>query len=264
MSRQLREAAPTPIRPSARFRESRLYVQVILSLGLVGIAGLLSVLPTGERAYVRDAINWVVTHDSDLPGAGAQTGDWIRTKGGWGQALTALWDDGSRQARALLQDYLALPRNASSREEGSLSEGEARPSLHSTETDWSWPVHGAVLYGFGWNEISGKAHLGMDIVAPAGTPVVAAADGVVRRIFADADLGEVVEVDHGDLIGRYAQVDRVAVLLDQRVRRGDRLASVGRPVGAEQGMRPHLHFEVITPEGVEVDPAYHLPRGRQL
>jgi hypothetical protein len=248
----------------ARFRESRLYVQVIMSLGLVGISGLLAFLPTGERPHVRDAFYWVVAHDSDLPGAAGQAGDWIRTKGGWDQALTALWDDGSWQARAVLQDYLALPRNASSREEGTVSEAGAGPSLHSLETDWSWPVHGAVLYGFGWHETWGKAHLGMDIVAPAGTPVVAAADGVVRRIFADEDLGEVVEVDHGELIGLYAQVDRVVVVIDQRVRRGDRLASVGRPVGAERGMRPHLHFEVLTPEGIEVDPAYRLPRGRQL
>ena len=103
-----------------------------------------------------------------------------------------------------------------------------------------WPLHGTITSRFGSR--SGHSHDGIDIGAPPGTDVLAAADGEV--VFADAHggYGNVVILRHRNgLLTIYAHHERNLVRKGQEVRAGDPIARVGT-TGKATG--PHLHFEV--------------------
>ena len=89
----------------------------------------------------------------------------------------------------------------------------------------------------------GRAHEGIDLPAPTGTPVLAAADGEV--VYAGDGIrgyGNLVVLQHpGDLLTVYAHNSALFVTQGQAVRAGDRVAAVGQ-TGRATG--PHLHFEV--------------------
>ena len=88
-----------------------------------------------------------------------------------------------------------------------------------------------------------RPHEGIDIAAPIGTPIVAAAKGVVIRAGYDDDYGNMVEIDHGfGLVTRYAHASRTLVHAGQQVKRGEKIALVGE-TGLAVG--PHLHYEVL-------------------
>ena len=113
--------------------------------------------------------------------------------------------------------------------------------------------------GFGWriDPFSGQMamHEGVDFVADIGTPIHAAAAGVVVTAGLHPGYGNMIEVDHGgDLITRYAHASKLLVKVGQFVRRGDKLAEVGNS-GRSTG--PHLHFEVRL-NGAAQNPARFL------
>lgn len=128
------------------------------------------------------------------------------------------------------------------------------------------PVKDAVLgSGFGYRSdpFAGlrARHDGLDFSAPQGTPIVAAADGVVASAGFHPDFGNVVDIDHGDgLTSRYAHMSAMSVEAGQLLRRGDRIGEVGT-TGRSTG--PHLHFEVRM-LGVPQNPASFLKRGREF
>lgn len=118
---------------------------------------------------------------------------------------------------------------------------------------------GFIGSGFGWRSdpFSGEMshHSGIDFAAPPGTPIHAAAGGVVVVAEYHAVWGNVVEVDHGNsLLTRYAHASRVSVAPGDIVKRGQKLAEVGS-TGRSTG--PHLHFEVHH-NGVAQNPARFL------
>jgi murein DD-endopeptidase MepM/ murein hydrolase activator NlpD len=113
--------------------------------------------------------------------------------------------------------------------------------------------------GFGWriDPITGQMamHEGIDFIAEAGTPIHAAAAGVVVTAEFQAAYGNMVEIDHGgDLVTRYAHASKVLVKPGQLVKRGERIAEVGS-TGRSTG--PHLHFEVRV-KGAAQNPARFL------
>lgn len=98
-------------------------------------------------------------------------------------------------------------------------------------------------------------HPGLDIVAPTGTPILAAAGG--RVIFAGqkAGYGNAVEIDHGNgFVTRYGHASKIDVQVGQIVLPRELIAEVGS-TGRSTG--PHLHFEVIV-QGEQVDPDGYL------
>lgn len=101
-----------------------------------------------------------------------------------------------------------------------------------------------------------RFHAGLDLRARAGTPVYAAADGVVTRSEASGAYGNVVIVDHGGGLGTlYAHHRENLVRAGERVRRGQPIGLVGRTGNATGD---HLHFEVHWRDGT-VDPRTVLP-----
>ncbi|MBI3522910.1 MAG: M23 family metallopeptidase [Betaproteobacteria bacterium] len=99
---------------------------------------------------------------------------------------------------------------------------------------------------FGWriDPFTGERalHEGVDFSADVGTPVVAAAGGVVITAERHPEYGNMVEIDHGnDLTTRYAHLSKILVKPGTLVRRGQEIAESGN-TGRSTG--PHLHFEV--------------------
>ena len=125
------------------------------------------------------------------------------------------------------------------------------------------PVEGgAVGSGFGWRIdpfTGGSAiHEGLDFPAVSGTPIYAAAGGVVVVQQFHPQYGNMVEIEHGnDVITRYGHASRVLVKSGDVVKRGQKIAEIGT-TGRSTG--PHLHFEVLV-SGVAQDPQKFLKLG---
>lgn len=105
-----------------------------------------------------------------------------------------------------------------------------------------------------------RLHEALDIAAPAGTSVVAAAPGTIERMFRSDAAGNTIFIRSNDrkTIYYYTHLGEYAPGLNegQQVRRGQRLGTVGSTGHAEPG-EPHLHFEVIrtTPDAEWWEPA---------
>lgn len=128
------------------------------------------------------------------------------------------------------------------------------------------PVEGVSVgsrFGFRIDPINGRSalHTGLDFPAETGTPILAAAGGVVVVQEYHLAYGNMVEVDHGnDLITRYAHASKVLVKKGDIVKRGQKIAEVGT-TGRSTG--PHLHFEVLV-SGVPQDPQRFLAAGENV
>lgn len=116
---------------------------------------------------------------------------------------------------------------------------------------------------FGWRVDPFTGHMamheGLDFMAEAGTPIYAAADGIVAQAESTPDYGNIVKVDHGSgLETRYAHALRLLVKAGDRVQKGQLIAEVGS-TGRSTGA--HLHFEVRL-NGVPLDPRKYLQQSK--
>jgi murein DD-endopeptidase MepM/ murein hydrolase activator NlpD len=131
-------------------------------------------------------------------------------------------------------------REATDSMESRIDEMQSTPSI--------MPTAGVIASTFTasrWHPILDRArpHYGLDIVAPTGTPVHAAAKGRVVYAGWRGDFGNMVEIDHGyGRVTRYAHMSKTSVRLGQRVTRGEVIGQVGM-TGLAVG--PHLHYEVL-------------------
>jgi len=119
-----------------------------------------------------------------------------------------------------------------------------------------WPVQGEISRGFEQNAT--YRHDGVDIVAPRGTPIQAAADGeVIFSGWGPGGYGRIVILQHqAEVVTIYAHNQDNLVRLGQRVRQGEPIATVGKS-GRATGN--HLHFEVRH-KSVPIPPYKFLPR----
>jgi len=134
--------------------------------------------------------------------------------------------------------------------------------LQSLMVPNSPPVEGPIGSGFGLrpDPITGRAalHAGLDFPADTGTPIHAAAGGLVLESAWHPAYGNVLEIDHGNgLVTRYAHCSKVLVSPGALVKRGQLVALVGNS-GRSTG--PHLHFEVLV-DGVPQNPERFLAGG---
>ena len=99
-------------------------------------------------------------------------------------------------------------------------------------------------------------HNGLDMIAPSGAPVYAAADGVVKDVVRSRKgLGNVVAIDHGNgYITRYAHLADVEVRKGRELKKGTRIGYVGV---SGNSFAPHLHYEVLR-DTLVMDPVNHL------
>jgi murein DD-endopeptidase MepM/ murein hydrolase activator NlpD len=125
--------------------------------------------------------------------------------------------------------------------------------------EFQWPVRGPITSPFGMrvDPITGRyaLHSGIDIGADYGTPIQAAADGVVLFVGWYGGYGNAIIIDHGSgLSTLYAHCSAMYVAVNQQIQRGQVIGAVGA-TGYATG--PHLHFEIRV-NGVPVNPLTRL------
>ncbi len=203
----------------------------------------------GERVSKMSGIRPEEFNFKELPGRGGSDGA--------GRALTL---------EELEQELQRISRGVGVRAdfmdvvESELISAQVRRALLPQNT----PVaEGFIGSGFGMrtDPFTGQLamHAGVDFAAPVGTPIFAAAGGVVSNAEFHPVFGNVVEVDHGSgLSTLYAHASRIVVKPGDIVRKGQKIAEVGS-TGRSTG--PHLHFEVHV-NGQPQNPARFLAQAR--
>lgn len=130
---------------------------------------------------------------------------------------------------------------------------------------FTWPARGRIsgIYGSQrvLNGLPRSPHMGLDIAAPTGTPIVAPAPGVVTLVDHDMLLtGGTVILDHGHGVSSvFIHMSQVDVSVGQRLARGDAIGAIGM-TGRASG--PHLHWGLNWFE-VKLDPALSLPAAKE-
>ena len=124
-----------------------------------------------------------------------------------------------------------------------------------------WPINGKVTsaHGYRRDPMGGgqRMHSGIDIATSIGTPVRAAASGIVSRVAYNGTLGRHIYIRHDDgFETRYGHLSAQLVKEGQRVSQGD---IIGREGNTGKSTGPHLHFE-IRKDGRSLDPIYYLPK----
>lgn len=170
----------------------------------------------------------------ELPGrGGAESSLPVRelSLGEFKQQLTALADSlGDRSDKLTAMESLLLQDSLKKR---------AIPSLAPVSVGWH-----SSNYGWRIDPFTGKQafHEGVDFMAEAGSPIVAAASGVVVYSDYHPQYGNMVQIDHGNgLSSRYAHASALLVKAGDAVLKGQRIGLVGS-TGRSTGS--HLHFEV--------------------
>ena len=149
------------------------------------------------------------------------------------------------------------PDEDSSKDEGNSTQTSAIPEL-------SLPVSGSISKGHDttvqvFSPTTGdyRIHLGVDMVTDEDAPVLAAADGVVSRIWDDALMGKCLAISHsGDCYTIYKNLDSVLpddIVVGASVTVGQQIGTVGDTATLELAEEPHLHME-MTVKGLAVDP----------
>ena len=153
-------------------------------------------------------------------------------------------------------------------EKSKIVEDTPKPEIKSASAEkkvekiqFTRPVDGKVLEEFSDNDLiynealkDWRAHSGIDLEAEPGTQVVAAANGIVERVF-DSNMGKCVEIDHQNGYKTlYANLDDdITVQEGNEVAEGDVIGAVGDTALGDATELPHLHFEVIK-DGQNVNP----------
>jgi murein DD-endopeptidase MepM/ murein hydrolase activator NlpD len=144
---------------------------------------------------------------------------------------------------------------------------DERKKSSSTSLTFVWPVLGDIQGVYAVSELvynktlgDWRAHPGIDIAAPLGAKVYAAADGTVTDISVHDLLGTVVTIEHaGGLVSKYANLASVPVVkVGDQVAQNAVIGSVGDTALGESSEASHLHFEMWK-DGEPVSPTEYLP-----
>lgn len=171
----------------------------------------------------------------------------------------------TRAARAFTRDPLALagqwttpalpataaPAAAAAARPAARAAIRAAPAAPS----WTRPNRGPLSSPFGMRW--GRPHEGIDLAGGYGSPILAAADGVVLYAGPEVGYGRVVKIRHSDGTQTwYGHMSKYLVNAGDHVKVGQEIAVVG---SAGDAIGPHLHFEVRV-GGVPVDPVPFLAK----
>jgi len=160
---------------------------------------------------------------------------------------------GVRESKAKWLADIAALQAGSANIAARLRSGGSHSGAAPSAAGLIWPVQGVLTSPFGMRW--GRMHEGIDIGAPQGTPIYAAAAGTVNYAGWEGGYGNLTLIDHGNgLATAYGHQSQLAVSGGQTVSRGQLIGYVGS-TGHSTG--PHLHFEVRV-NGVPNDPLAYL------
>lgn len=169
--------------------------------------------------------------------------------------------DSDARFKSLFASWTAIERTTPN--SGSMDMGRAYSSpvpQRGISVPSRMPLEGAQLtsgFGMRTHPVLGgrRAHAGIDLAAPTGTPVYATADGIVGRADWYSSYGLYISINHGaSMETRYAHLSRLAVAAGDNVKKGDLIGYVGS-TGRSTG--PHLHYEVRV-DGLAVNPIPYM------
>lgn len=170
-------------------------------------------------------------------------------------------DTGDARFKSLFSSWTAMERTSPTLGTGAEVTAYSSPiPQRAVSVPSRMPLEGAALtsgFGMRTHPVLGgrRAHTGIDLAAPTGTPVYATADGVVSRADWYSSYGLYISVEHGaSMQTRYAHLSRLAVAAGDNVKKGDLIGYVGS-TGRSTG--PHLHYEVRV-DGVAVNPIPYM------
>ncbi|MFB9902665.1 M23 family metallopeptidase [Allokutzneria oryzae] len=149
------------------------------------------------------------------------------------------------EARAAAEE--AAKKAVKAAEDARKAEDERKSAIRGA---FAKPAEGRLTSGFGarW----GTSHRGIDIANAIGTPIRAAAAGVVIDAGPASGFGLWVRIQHADgTITTYGHMNTITTRLGKTVAAGEQIATIGN---RGQSTGPHLHFEVKLPGGRDVDP----------
>lgn len=154
---------------------------------------------------------------------------------------------------------------------GSTDSSSDTPTIDENENElpsFSLPVSGEIMIDFSdsvpvfsqtMNDY--RTHLGVDVGAELGTPVLAVADGTVSNVWVDPFMGTCVSIEHsGNAVSIYKNLDdEVAsgIVIGTSVKSGDVIGAIGETAMNEIAQEPHLHYELKV-DGKHVDPKVHF------
>ncbi|WP_455500515.1 M23 family metallopeptidase [Gemmiger sp.] len=165
-------------------------------------------------------------------------------------------------ARSMWDDFIATPESARAPHGKASPPAYAREDAYTPDFPLRFPLPGQSrkTSGYGWRTdpmggLGDDFHIGNDLAAAEGTPVLAAADGVVRAAGSHKSYGNYIRILHGDGDETlYAHMQYLFVKAGETVTAGQTLGTVGE-TGNATG--PHLHFEILH-RGLRYDPAEAL------
>jgi murein DD-endopeptidase MepM/ murein hydrolase activator NlpD len=270
--------SPTVTEQNSRQRISTIFARLSLSVGV----GSLLIAPLCDQAFATKATNLVSGLSTSSPTSQNSEDDSLQqlrqdasaTRGENGTdaglvgprviAQRAQWPTAQPRYTSSDESGLSLPVPAPRTNMVPGAQSQPRPRVATGSfnapsdraTDLVWPARGSLSsrYGRRW----GRMHQGIDIAAPTGTAILAAADGtVVASGFSSGGYGNVVDIRHADgSLTRYGHNSRLLVSVGQQVRQGQNIAEMGS-TGRSTG--PHLHFEYHMGGRSAVNPIAYLP-----
>lgn len=215
-----------------------------------------------NRQALQDATKkkeeYMAALEGDLKGFEAQYDAMLAQSDEIEAQIKKIQNDLAEQARLKKLREEAARRQARNQAVTQLPLG-ATPAVRSNKSlMWPVPGHTSISSPFGYriHPILGyrKFHSGVDIPAPAGTPIVAVKDGVVITATFMGGYGNVIMIDHGDKVTVYAHNSVLKVKTGDVVKAGQVISLCGS-TGMSTG--PHLHFEVRI-NGSVVDPLGYI------
>lgn len=184
-------------------------------------------------------------------------------------ACLVIWEAGRSEAAALAAESLAEARVEIFALRDTMqtlrTASMAERIRNSPPVDMIMPVNGPVSSRFTHSRFHPilqifRAHTGVDLAAPAGTPIVAPAGGTVKSVGRRFGYGLTIEIAHtGGVVTRYAHCKSAIVKPGQQVQEGAQIGTVG---SSGLATAPHLHFEVLV-KGTAVDPIKFVAATRQ-
>lgn len=170
-------------------------------------------------------------------------------------------ENGDQRFKSLFSSWTALERTSPTLGSGTDVAAFSSPiTQKAISVPSRMPLEGAQLtsgFGMRTHPVLGgrRAHAGIDLAAPTGTPVYATADGIVGRADWYSSYGLYISINHGaSMETRYAHLSRLAVAAGDNVKKGDLIGYVGS-TGRSTG--PHLHYEVRV-DGLAVNPIPYM------
>jgi len=248
-----------------RARKIRLAAALVPVVAVAAVAGFAFAAPqsSGETSVPVAAAIAQAPSDPMAPASGDDTSTLTPASAAAADALAA--DEQAKADAAKVADAKAAEAAGAAAQ---AAEAQGKPGLSGV--DWSlygsagtpvvvpdgqfiYPVTGfTVSSPFGWRTVPYREfHSGVDLAVGCGTPIVAAADGVVTYAGWNNSLGNYTEISHGSLSTGYGHQASIVVTVGEQVKQGELIGYVGS-TGMSTGC--HVHFQAINPQGGVFDP----------